>query len=119
MGFQKHWDGFCIVENKNKLANKLLEFSIETMTDEEISKKYGVKPTTDFNIKKAQTELAKNDINTEIIRCTYRPFEERYIFLDNVIVDRPKKELLLHSKNKENIILGIGRQGLAIGEIDL
>lgn len=35
MGFQKHWDGFCIVENKNKLANKLLEFSIETMTDEE------------------------------------------------------------------------------------
>ena len=53
----------------------------------------------------------------EIIKCNYRPFETKYIYFDKIVVDRPRKELLIHSKNKENIILGIGRQGMAVGDI--
>ena len=118
MGFQTHRDDFCIDINKASLAKRLTDFSINTEHDEEITKIFGVKSTSDFNIQKAQTELQKTDIKKEIIECGYRPFENRHIYFDRILVDRPRKELITHSKGKENILLGIGRQGLAVGNIE-
>jgi predicted helicase len=117
MGFQTHRDDFCIDDSKTHLANRLYNFSQNKNSEDEISKEFGVKSSTDFNIQKAQTELSKVDIEKEIIKCNYRPFETKYIYFDKILVDRPRKELLIHSKNKENIILGIGRQGMAVGDI--
>jgi len=118
MGFQTHRDAFCIDINKESLSKRLTDFAINTESDDEITKTYGVKSTSDFNIQKAQTELKKTDIKKEIIKCGYRPFENRYIYFDRILVDRPRKELITHSKGKENILLGIGRQGLAVGNIE-
>jgi predicted helicase len=118
MGFQTHRDDFCIDINKASLVKRLTDFSINTEPDEEITKIFGVKSTSDFNIQKAQTELQKTDIKKEIIECGYRPFENRHIYFDRILVDRPRKELITHSKGKENILLGIGRQGLAVGNIE-
>jgi predicted helicase len=117
MGFQTHRDDFCIDDSKTHLANRLYKFSQNKNSEDEISKEFGVKSSTDFNIQKAQTEFSKVDIEKEIIKCNYRPFETKYIYFDKIVVDRPRKELLIHSKNKENIILGIGRQGMAVGDI--
>lgn len=117
MGFQTHRDDFCIDDNKTTLAKKLFEFSQNVNSEDEISKEYGIKSSSDFNIKKAQTALSQVDINKEIIKCDYRPFETKHIYFDRIVVDRPRKELLVHSKNKENVILGIGRQGMAVGDI--
>lgn len=117
MGFQTHIDDFCIDDSKTHLSNRLYNFSQNKNSEDEISKEFGVKSSTDFNIQKAQTELSKVDIEKEIIKCNYRPFETKYIYFDKILVDRPRKELLIHSKNKENIILGIGRQGMAVGDI--
>jgi predicted helicase len=118
MGFQTHRDDFCIDINKASLTKRLTDFSINTEPDEEITKIFGVKSTSDFNIQKAQTELQKTDIKKEIIECGYRPFENRHIYFDRILVDRPRKELITHSKGKENVLLGIGRQGLAVGNIE-
>ena len=90
---------FCIDDNKTTLAKKLFEFSQNKNSEDEISKEYGVKSSSDFNIKKAQTELSQVDLNKEIIKCGYRPFETKYIYFDRIVVDRPRKELLIHSKN--------------------
>jgi predicted helicase len=117
MGFQTHRDDFCIDDNKTTLAKKLFEFSQNVNSEDDISKEYGIKSSSDFNIKKAQTALSQVDINKEIIKCDYRPFETKHIYFDRIVVDRPRKELLVHSKNKENVILGIGRQGMAVGDI--
>ena len=118
MGFQTHRDDFCIDENKDLLIKRLNEFSKSEDSEIEISKIYGVKSSTDFKIKNAQLELSKVELSKEIIKCNYRPFEEKYIYFDRIVVDRPRKELLIHSKNKDNILLGIGRQGLAIGDVN-
>ena len=118
MGFQTHRDDFCIDISKDSLAKRLSDFAFNTEPEEEISKVFGVKSTSDFDIQKAQIELQKTDIKTEIIKCGYRPFETRHIYFDRILVDRPRKELITHSKGKENILLGIGRQGLAVGNIE-
>lgn len=118
MGFQTHRDSFCIDDNKNILAKRLEDFSKNEGSESEISKIFDVKSSSDFNIQNAQNELSKVEIKKEIIKCNYRPFEEKYIYFDRIVVDRPRKELIIHSKNRENIILGIGRQGMAVGDID-
>jgi predicted helicase len=118
MGFQTHRDSFCLDDNKEILTKRLTEFSKNESSESEISKIFGVKSSTDFDIQNVQKELCKVEINKEIIKCNYRPFEEKYIYFDRLVVDRPRKELITHSKNKENIILGIGRQGMAVGDIE-
>lgn len=118
MGFQTHRDNFCIDENKNDLLKRLYDFSQFEFNEEIIFKTFGVKSSSDFDIKNAQIELAKANIKEEIIHCTYRPFENKYIYFDRIVVDRPRKELVVNVKNKENLLLGIGRQGLAVGDID-
>jgi len=118
MGFQTHRDNFCIDENKNILSKRLYDFSQSEFNEENIFKTFGVKSSTDFDIKNAQIELSKANIKNEIIQCAYRPFENKYIYFDRIVVDRPRKELVINVKNKENLLLGIGRQGLAVGDID-
>ncbi len=118
MGFQTHRDEFCIDINKEILIKRLTDFADNTESDEEIIRAYGIKSTSDFNIKKAQIELQKKDIKKEITKCTYRPFETRYIYFDRILVDRPRKELITNSKGRENILLGVGRQDLAVGNIE-
>jgi predicted helicase len=118
MGFQTHRDSFCIDNNKEILAKRLTDFSKSESSESEISKMFDVKSSSDFNIQNAQKELSKVEIKKEIIKCNYRPFEEKYIYFDRIVVDRPRKELIIHSKNKENVILGIGRQGMAVGDIE-
>ena len=118
MGFQTHRDEFCIDENKENLIKRLTDFSENQNTEDIISKTFNIKSSSDFNIKKVRIELSKIDFKKEIIKCSYRPFEKKYILFDRIVVDRPRKELLIHSKNRENIILGIGRQGMAVGDIE-
>ncbi|HMS42319.1 MAG TPA: DUF559 domain-containing protein, partial [Pyrinomonadaceae bacterium] len=118
MGFQTHRDHFCIDENKEQLVNNLIEFSRNESSEDIISKIFEVKSSSDFDIKKVQAGLVKLDLREEVIKCSYRPFENKYILFDRLVVDRPRKELILHSKNKDNLLLGIGRQGMAVGDID-
>jgi len=118
MGFQTHRDHFCIDDNKNTLSEKLYNFSQIKFDEDSIFKKFGIKSSLDFDIIYAQKELAKVKIEDEIIQCAYRPFDNKYIYFDRIVVDRPRKELISNVKNKDNLLLGIGRQGLAVGEID-
>jgi predicted helicase len=118
MGFQTHRDNFCIDENKNILTKRLFDFSQSEFNEESIFKTFGIKSSSDFDIKNAQIELSKANIKEEIIQCAYRPFENKFIYFDRIVVDRPRKELVTNVKNKENLLLGIGRQGLAVGDID-
>ncbi len=118
MGFQTHRDNFCIDDSKNNLINRLLNFSQTEYNEEYLSKKFSIKSTSDFNIQTVQKELTKVNIEDGVIPCSYRPFEMKYIYYDRLVVDRPRKELLVNVKRKNNILLGIGRQGLAVGDID-
>lgn len=118
MGFQTHRDHFCTDESKHDLEVKLREFTKYPDDDIQLSQKFQISNSTDFNITKAKNDLEILDWNKEIILSTYRPFDNRYIFFNRTLVDRPRKELLLNAKNKENTLLGIGRQGLAIGDIE-
>jgi predicted helicase len=117
MGFQTHRDHFAIDDDSNKLLNRIKDFiSLESLNDIEI--KYEIKSSSDFDIKKSQIDLRNKNLKTLIHKCQYRPFEDKYVLFDRSIVDRPRKELLNHVAGKDNLCLGVGRQGLAVGDIE-
>ena len=48
----------------------------------------------------------------------YAIFDTRWCFLDEAFMDRPRGNVFCNVSNKDNIVFGVGRQGLAVGEIE-
>ena len=62
------------------LINSLTQFSQFEFNEDEILKKFGVKSTSDFNIKNAQFELSKVNVEEEIkIKSGLAIFKQLYL----------------------------------------
>ena len=119
MGFQTHRDDFAISFDHKEIEKRALEFRDISITDEELKLKYGIKDNRDWKINRARS-IIKSDTTwkEKLVQCSYRPFDNRPCYFSPVMMDYPRKELLNNVLNKENVILGIGRQGLAIGDTE-
>ncbi len=119
MGFQTHRDKFAISENKNSINSRALDLRDLNQTNENIYSKYLIKDNRDWQLTKARKNI-QNDSSwkEKIIKCSYRPFDDKYCYFSYVMMDYPRKELIQNVLDKENILLGIGRQGLAVGNIE-
>lgn len=119
MGFQTHRDSFAIDFEMKNIKSRALDLINKENTNEELYKKYAISDNRDWKLDKARNEI-QSDINWEskAVKCGYRPFDERPCYFSYVMMDYPRKELIQNVLNKENLLLGIGRQGLAVGDID-
>ena len=119
MGFQTHRDSFAIDFEMKNIKSRALDLINKENTNEELYKKYAISDNRDWKLDKARNEI-QTDINWEskAVKCGYRPFDERPCYFSYVMMDYPRKELIQNVLNKENLLLGIGRQGLAVGNID-
>jgi len=119
MGFQTHRDSFAIDFEMKNIKSRALDLINKGNTNEELYKKYAISDNRDWKLDKARNEI-QTDINWEskAVKCGYRPFDERPCYFSYVMMDYPRKELIQNVLNKENLLLGIGRQGLAVGDID-
>ncbi len=119
MGFQTHRDSFAIDFEMKNINSRALDLINKVNTNEELYKKYAISDNRDWKLDKARNEI-QSDINWEskAVKCGYRPFDERPCYFSYVMMDYPRKELIQNVLNKENLLLGIGRQGLAVGDID-
>lgn len=119
MGFQTHRDDFAIDFEKQNIKSRALDLRNQSISNEEIYNKYSVKDNRDWKLEKARKEI-QTDQNWEnkIINCGYRPFDDRPCYFSYVAMDYPRKELIQNFLNKENLLIGIGRQGLAVGDIE-
>ncbi|MBK6609621.1 MAG: N-6 DNA methylase [Sphingobacteriales bacterium] len=119
MGFQTHRDDFAIDFEMKNIKSRALDLINKENTNEELFKKYSISDNRDWKLEKARNEI-QNDKNWEskAVKCGYRPFDDRPCYFSYVMMDYPRKELIQNVLNKENLLLGIGRQGLAVGDID-
>lgn len=119
MGFQTHRDHFAIDFDKQNIKKRALDLRNQSLTNDEICTKYSIKDNRDWKLERARKEI-QSDHNWEdkIINCGYRPFDNRPCYFSYVTMDYPRKELLNNFLNQENLLIGIGRQGLAVGNIE-
>lgn len=117
LGFQTHRDHFAIDFEVKTLRDRILEMREANLSDEGYAQKYGLRDSSDWNLADARTTIRKDPRwEDSLIPCLYRPFDWRACCFRRAAMDRPRGELEQHVARRENITLGVGRQGLAVND---
>lgn len=111
LGYQTHRDKFAVDSNKNKLLQRIIDFTNNEINDNELKNKYDINESKDWLLSN-QRNILRNDkfFGEKISLTTYRPFDNQYAILHNAICDRPRKEILQNILNRENYCLLSSKQ---------
>lgn len=106
IGVQTHRDDLVVDFDKNELISRLNDV-FATEDKSVIIEKYRIKETNHWKLNSAiekEKELKEN----EIIRLTYRPFDERFIYYNDSFVDRTRRSVGSEIKDG-NFVLNIAK----------
>lgn len=85
-GVKSHRDHFILGFDQKELFNNIKTFKNENLSITDVSHKFKLRNTRDWNIKEARKKL-KIDKN-DIIIYDYRPFDKRFIYYNKTLIDR-------------------------------
>ncbi|MEY4519096.1 MAG: hypothetical protein RLZZ499_1695, partial [Cyanobacteriota bacterium] len=113
-GFQTHRDHFAIDFNRDRLLSRINEMFDRDISDHSYAEKYSLKDSDDWSLSESRKKLrSDNEWQSKLIDCLYRPFDKRSCYFSNISMDRPRRELINHVAGRDNLCLGLGRQGNA------
>lgn len=117
LGFQTHRDHFAIDMDRSALTERIARMRNTDISDAEFAEKYAIQDNRDWQLRSARAQLREDtEWKEKLIRVTYRPFDDRWGYFNEVAMDYPRRELIEHVVGKENICIGIGRAGMAVNE---
>jgi len=103
-------DNFVIDFDRQPLEGRIKVFRDKGLSDETITQTFGLKDKVNWKLAKAREKVSKDDKWEEVItQILYRPFDMRWIFYHDAVIERPRKEVM-HHMVKENLGLIINRQ---------
>jgi hypothetical protein len=109
-------DDFVIDFDKEELKKRIKDFRNNEIPDENIKNKFKLKDKKNWKLSDARKKVMKDeDWLNSINKILYRPFDTRWIFYDDEVIERSRKEVMKHML-KENLGLTTVRQVKA-GEI--
>lgn len=112
-GFTTGNDKTLILSDVSSLT-ELIEDLVSDKTDSFLCEKYFFKEAEKINgIRRA----IKNNKNRQkyITKICYRPFDEKWTYLNSDLIQRPRPLIQSSMLGKDNLMLCIGKQGTAIG----
>ncbi|NCD35031.1 MAG: DNA methyltransferase [Spartobacteria bacterium] len=116
-GFKTHRDHFAVSFDRDEMVQRIDKMRDISLSDYEFSNLFNLKNTQSWNICNVRRYLRQDKMYKDsLIECSYRPFDERFCYFSSLTMDRPRPELLQHVVGKDNLCLGIGRQGIAVND---
>ena len=113
LGFQTHRDEFAIDTDRSRLLERIAEMRDRSVADEVLSAKYGLGDKHGWRLDHARRVLSDApDWEDALVRVAYRPFDDRWGYFSETVMDRPRRELREHVAAKENTCLVVSRQAL-------
>jgi len=107
LGFQTHRDEFAIDYSRDVLYQRIASFRDSEITDDELHASFTLGK---WDIKKARTLLrGQKKWDEALIECLYRPFDIRFSYYSDIVMDRPRRELLDHVAGRKNIVINLSR----------
>ena len=103
-------DEFVIAESKDILANRINSFITSDLPIDLLKESFKLKDTKKWKVKIAQELLKQKGFNENLIYpYSYRPFDKRWIYYDDVLLERSRSSLM---KNmiRPNVALVLMRQ---------
>lgn len=103
-------DNFVIDFNKDSLKARIMEFRNKTMSDEIIRRSFNLKDKSNWKLKEKREKIIDDkDWGEAVTRILYRPFDIRWIFYHDDVVERSRREVMQHM-TQENLGLIVNRQ---------
>ena len=93
-GFITHRDAFVIDPDKNELVHRMEDYWDSQNTTQQIIQKYKVSDYEKFSVSEFRKNISYNELN--IRSCTYRPFDNRFVYFDDKIVQRRQMAIEKH-----------------------
>ncbi|MDM3845220.1 MAG: N-6 DNA methylase [Aphanizomenon gracile PMC638.10] len=110
LGFQTHRDHFAIDFDEESMTKRFEELRENNLSNQEYADKYNIINHHNWELDKARKAICLDDKwKAKIITCLYRPFDLRYCYYSDVVMDRPRKELLNHVFRKDNLVFNLPR----------
>ena len=102
-------DKFVIDADKAELKKRIRMFCDESMSDSIIKQAFDLKDKTIWKTKDARKKIkAEKDWEKKIIPILYRPFDRQWIFYNDAVVERTRKDVMRHMM-QENLGLVTSR----------
>ncbi|MEW5950040.1 MAG: type ISP restriction/modification enzyme [Thermodesulfobacteriota bacterium] len=103
-------DEFVIDFDRDRLRRRILQFRDKKLPVEIIQQTYKLKDKTNWTLRDARERVVKDpDWDQAITKILYRPFDERWIFYHDAVIERSRKEVMRHML-LENLSLCFMRQ---------
>jgi predicted helicase len=111
VGFNTHRDAFALSFNKSEIVSWAKDLRNLEISDDAIFQKYSISDNRDWNLTKARS-IIQNDGGWEMkIRiCTYRPFDFRYCYYSDVMMDYTRYNIMRHLFSGNNMALIAAKQ---------
>ena len=106
-GITTMWDSFAIAESKKELESRIKDFIESNYSDLQLKEKYSLWKNYPSWINSNKSKIVFNE--DKIKQITYRPFDNQYIYFDDKIIWRTRKEVTKHMSYK-NLWISIWRQ---------
>lgn len=115
-GFMTHRDHFAVDLEKEKLHIRIEEMRDESISDDKYAEKYNLKDNRDWKLNEARKAIRRDaEWQDKLTSCLYRPFDKRSCYFSTVAMDCPRRELINHVYQKENICLLLSKQQATVG----
>lgn len=112
-------DKFVIDFDKQALERRIRIFRDEKLPDEIIKETFGLEDKANWQLKKVREQISKEkNWEDSITQILYRPFDVRWIFYHDALIERSRKEVMQHMM-KENLGLVCCRQQSQLGQWSL
>jgi len=108
-------DTFAIATSKSDLEKRIRIFCDENIPDTMVKQSYDLKDKLHWKVRDARKKVQQeNNWEKQIVPILYRPFDHQWIFYNEAIIERPRKEVMRHLL-RENLALCVGRAGQVVG----
>ena len=106
VGIATSRDDFVIDSDKENLANRLKEFCDKMQDNTDLRNKFHLKENASWRIETAKQHVFNRE---NIVPINYRPFDNRYIYLHDDMIERSRKKVMQHFLGHENWGINISR----------
>jgi len=97
-------DEFVIDFDKNTIKNRIRQFKNPAQSDDLIARAFNLKDKPNWKISEARKQVQHLDNYEDHIKeILYRPFDKRYIFYQESLIERMRGEVMRHTLERKNL----------------
>jgi predicted helicase len=109
-GIKTHRDHFVVDFEVEHLRARVAALRDRKITDDELRDRFGLPDTGDWKLADARARLqAREDWGGSFRVCLYRPFDIRWVYYSDDVIDRPRPEVMRHMVRPNMALLAMRR----------